>query len=77
MNSQEDFDLTFGALQHILSEQSTENNTESTRFLLQDYSANCKLDLLMNFCMWDNIFHDQVDTILNIQDVCRKISTIK
>ena len=32
---------------------------------------------LMNLCMWDNIFHDQVDTILNIQDVCRKIRTIK
>ena len=49
MDSQEDFDLTFGALLYILPEQPNHNNTESTRLLLQDYSEKCKPDIFYEF----------------------------
>ena len=31
----------------------------------------------MNLCVWDYVGHDKVDTTLNVQDVYRKISTVK
>ena len=77
MDSQADLDLIFGALLYILPEQLNHNNTESTRLLLQDYSEKCKLDIFMNLCMWDYVGNDTVDTTLNVQEVCRKISTVK
>ena len=77
LDSQADFDLTFGALLYILQENPTHNNTESTSSLLQDYSEKCKLDIFMNLCMWDYVGNNTVDTTLNVQEICRKINTVK
>ena len=77
MDSQANFDLTFGVLPYILPKQPTHNNTKFTRSLMQDYSKKFKLDISMNLCMLYYVGNDTVDTTLNVQEVCRKISAVK
>ena len=53
------------------------NDDNNIRKVLRYFSEGCKLDVFMHLCMLDYVGHDQVDTLLNVQEICRKISFIK
>jgi len=77
LDSQEDFDGTFGKKPAVLPSNPNRADLLGARHELQNYCDRCKLDIYIHICRQDYIGDEEVDSALNIQEVSRKITSLK
>ena len=77
LDSQMEFDSVFGKSPQILPSNPLQNDVHSIKKILLPYSDLCKLDIFMNLCMLNYVGTTTIDPSLNVQEVCRKISSLR
>jgi hypothetical protein len=75
LESQSAFHSTFGLTPTLLPAHPI-NKTEIKQEF-QKYCDRCKLDIYLNLCFQDYVGSDNVDTSLNVQEVSRKITSLR
>ena len=77
LDSEEKINQTFGDHPAMLSERPWDSNNMATSKLLQYYAELCKLDIFMHLCKLDYVGEDNVESVLNVVEVCCHISKLK
>ena len=77
LDNQEEFYNTFGQKPQILPPVPSSKDTDTVQKVIRDISDKCRLDIFMHLCMMDYVGEATVDPSLNVQEVCRKISSLK
>ena len=77
LDSQEEFNITFGNYPTILPSNPTATDYLSPRRLVRDYADKCKLDIFMHLCRLNYVGNDEIDSSLHVQEICRQINIIK
>lgn len=77
LDSQQNFNSIFGKKPVILPSNPNRSDLSSTRQELQNYCDMCKLDIYIYICGQDYVGSDTVDSALNIQEISRKITSLK
>ena len=76
LDSQADFDSTFGINPRLLPTNPSNIDSSHLQRNLRQFSDRCKLDIFLHLCMLDYVGSDSIDISLNVQEVCRKISSL-
>ena len=77
LDTQYDFDQAFGLTPTLLPENPNNSNYSSCQKLLREYGEKGKLDIFLHLCKLNYVGHDKVDTALNTQEICSKISSLR
>jgi len=76
-NTHADFFAIFGANPNMLAANPLTAPTGGVKGELRAYGERCKLDVYLNLCSQDYVGNTLVDTALNAQEICRRLSEVK
>ena len=76
-NTHADFFAIFGTNPNMLASNPLSAQTVGAKGSLRAYSERCKLDVYLNLCSQDYVGNALVDTALNAQEICRRLSELR